>query len=154
MKRYFGQITVVAGILVAVSATAQANLEGPVKARKQHMQLYGFNLGTLGDMAKGDREYDAALAQAAADRLVALSAMTQAGYYPAGTSSDEMEDSRALPVLFEQMDDYQALTNELNAAAEAMAAVAGDGVEQVQANMQALGQACGACHEDYRKPRE
>ncbi len=139
-----------APIAVVAFAAAHADIGAAVKARHAHMQLYSYNLGILGDMAKGDTEYDAAMAQAAADRLVSLSAVSQEGYYPDGTSSEEVEESRALPVLFEEREKYTALTEDLNAAATEMAAVAGDGADALGPQMQALGGACGACHKVYR----
>lgn len=123
-----------------------------VKARKAHMQLNAHNIGILGGMAKGDIEYNADAAQAAANNLLALSQLNQMSYWPPGTSNAELGDeTRALPAAWEDMagviEDAQALT----AAAEAMASNAGT-LEGVQASIGALGGACGACHKAYRAP--
>lgn len=156
MTRIFCLTTCALALSIGATAFAASHSgEDPaMKARNQHMALYSFNLGTLGAMAKGEAEYDSDLAQAAADRLVALSGMSQAGYYPEGTSSDDSEDSRALPKLFDEMENYTKLTDELHMAAMAMAEGAGNGVEGIQANIGPLGKSCGTCHETYRKPEE
>ncbi len=146
-------LSVTANIAGAAFAASHTEQNPAVTARTAHMGLYSFSLGTLGAMVKGETEYDAETAQAAADRLVALSGMDQAGYWPPGTSSDEVE-SRALPALFENRDDYDALTRDLNEASMAMADVAGDGVEAIGGQMKSVGDACGACHEEYRKPED
>ncbi|QFU08585.1 Cytochrome c-554 [Rhodobacteraceae bacterium THAF1] len=141
----------VLGIGVGLAqAASHSQTPASVKARHGIMQNYSYSLGTLGDMAKGEAEYDAELAQAAADRLVALSAIPQTGYWVEGTSSEDLDDSRALPAIWENMDDYLSGFDELNEAAVSMAAVASDGQEALGPQMQAIGQSCGGCHEDYR----
>ena len=122
----------------------------PVKARQGIMQNYAFSIGTLGGMAKGEVEYDAQAAQAAADRLVALSSLPQTGYWPEGTSSDDLEGVKALPAIWENMDDFTSGFDTLNEAAMVMAEVASDGQQAVAGQMQPLGKSCGACHEDYQ----
>ena len=135
---------------IATVALAQSNVPQEVRARQGLMQNYAFSLSTLGNMARGNMEYDAALAQAAADRLVALSDIPQDGYWPEGTSFEEVESSEALPAIWENKDDFLAGFDDLHEAATAMAAVAGEGQQALGQQMQALGQACGGCHEDFR----
>lgn len=145
--------------VAAVAATAvtpvvaQDALEGAVKARQSHMQLMAFNLGTLGNMARGRADYDAAAAQAAADNLVVLSQMNQMPYWPVGSDSDAMEISAALPAIWEDFAGVGAAGADYAAAAAAMQAAAGEGLESLQGAMGALGASCGGCHQSYRKPR-
>ncbi len=150
MKRCLAAVS-----LAAVAATAALAQEGDdtpasVEARHGIMENFSFNLSTLGAMAKGEVAYDAAMAQAAADRLVILSDLNQDGYWPEGTSSDEVEASRALPAIWENMDDFRSAFGDLHEAALTMQGVAGDGQEAIGAEMRALGQSCGGCHDDYR----
>lgn len=142
-------VAAVAGTIAVAQSTPEA---AAVNARQSHMQLYAFNLGALGGMAQGAIPYDAAVAAAAAGNLVALSALDQSRYWPAGTASGEIEGARALPALWENMDDAIAKGMALNAAAVAMAEVAGTDLAALQGAMGALGGACGACHEAYRMP--
>ena len=147
--------------LLAAAALAAAALAGPalsqeaenpaVKARHAHMQLYAWNLGQLGAMAKGETEYDAEAATAAAANLAAMTQIDQSSYWVEGTSSDDMEASKALPALFENVDDYDALTEDLHQAAMEMETAAGESAEAIGAQMGALGGACGACHKKYRQ---
>lgn len=135
---------------VATVTLAQSDVPQEVRARQGLMQNFAFSLSTLGNMARGNMEYDAALAQTAADRLVALSAVSQDGYWPEGTSTEEVEASRALPAIWENKDDFLSGFDDLHQAATSMAEVAGDGQQALGQQMQALGQACGSCHEEYR----
>ena len=115
------------------------------------MGLNAFNLGILGAMAKGEVEFNADVAQGAANDLAALAMMSQASYWPEGSSSDDMEGTRALPVAWTDMAGIIEKAQALGAATTAMAAAAGT-LEGVQAAIGPVGAACGACHKVYRKP--
>lgn len=144
----------VAALLAAPLAFAQDDSpeEQAQEAREAHMGLYGFHLGKLGAMAQGGMEYDAEVATRAADALVALSGFDHALYWIPGTAVGEVEDSRALPAIWEDYADFEAKQAALNEAATAMQAAAGTDLASLQGAMGALGGACGSCHEDYRQP--
>lgn len=122
------------------------------EARSQHMNVYAFHIGKLGAMAQGGMEYDAATATAAADALVALSGFDHALYWIPGSAVGEVEDSRALPAIWENYEDFETKQAALNEAATAMQAAAGTDLAGLQGAMGALGGACGSCHETYRQP--
>jgi cytochrome c556 len=137
-----------AGVVFAGSHTTP---EGQaVAARHAHMDLYAFNLGILGGMAKSG-EFNADLAMGAAKDLAALASMSQASYWIPGTSSEDLEDSRALPVAFTDMEDAMAKSMALTEAANAMVEAAGT-LDGVRSSLGAVGGACGACHKAYRAP--
>ncbi len=142
--------------LAAVTATGSFaeshSQENPaVKARKAHMGLFGFNLGPLGNMAKGEMDFDAETAQAAADNLVALSGINMMRYWPPGTSNADIEGTRALPAIWEPGSEAQKHMQDLQQAAMTLAENAGS-LDGVRANIGAVGGACGACHKAYRAP--
>jgi cytochrome c556 len=139
-----------AGAAQAESHMSNEDLMKAVKARQATMQLYAFNLGTLGAMAKGDIEYDADAAQAAAGNIVKLSSQNQMAYWPAGSAQGQVEGSRALPAMWDNMSDAAAKGGALVEAA--MAAEAATDLAGLQAAMAGLGGACGACHKAYRAP--
>ncbi|WP_172295277.1 cytochrome c [Pseudoruegeria sp. HB172150] len=143
-----GAAIAVAGSVVL--AASHVNVEGAIKARKAHMQLNAYNLGILGNMAKGDVDFDADAAQRAADNLAALAAMDTTAYWPPGSSNADVEDTRALPAMWDNIPDVLEKVAALQAATEAMAGAAGT-LEGVQANMGGIGGACGACHQSYRQ---
>lgn len=134
-----------------------AGHEGPharaIAARKAHMQLYQHNLMILGSMARGNAEYDAGAAQGAADNLVALTQLNQAGYWPAGSDSFSTDGTRALPELWDNFPDVMAKGGALAQAAASAQAGASNGLEAVQTAMAELGGACNACHKSYRQPQ-
>ena len=122
------------------------------EAREAHMKLYAAQMGVLGGMAQAKTPYDAAAAQAAADTLVTLTMVDQSTWWPVGSDSDSVPDSRVLPIAWQSMDDMIVKATALGAAATAMQGAAGVDLASLQAAMGPLGGACGSCHELYRKP--
>ena len=149
-------------ISALILGTAGASFAGghggnpAVKARQSHMQLYAHNLGVLGGMAKGEVEYNADLASAAAGNLAALTKLNQMSYWTPGTSSNDLGDeTRALPAIWEEGGFAKAMEigGALAAAADELAAVAGNGQEAIGPALGPVGRQCGACHEAFQKPR-
>lgn len=141
--------------LVTGSTLAFADGHGgnpAVKARNAHMALYGFNMGIMGAMAKGEVDYNADAASAAANNLAALAAFNQSAYWPEGTAQGEVEGSRAKAEIWTD-GGAAAKGQEMAAAAAALAEVAGNGLEALQAGMGPAGAACGSCHKAYRGPK-
>lgn len=156
MKSYVILAGAMAAALLSSAAIggshADKALADAVKARKAQMQLYAFNLGQLGDMAKGVVPYDAAAAKAAAYNLAALTAMDQSRLWPQGSDEMGVDGTRALPAIWENGADVMAKSEQMTKAAGFMAAEAGNGLEALQAKMGDVGAACGACHKAYRAP--
>ena len=148
-------ILAVAGLAIAATAVLAASHVGPfdgaIKARQSHMRLNSHNLGILGGMAKGNIDYDAETAVGAAANLVALSRLSKTGYWPVGSDSDATEGTRALPAIWDNLDDIDAKFAGLADAASAMESAAAIGLAELQEAMGAVGGACGACHSVYRE---
>ena len=153
------QTILISALIIGTAGASFAGGHGgnpAVKARKSHMQLYAHNLGVLGGMAKGEVEYNADLASAAAGNLAALTKLNQMSYWTPGTSSDDLpEESRALPAIWEEGGFAKAMEigGALAAAADELAAVAGNGQEAIGPALGPVGRQCGACHEAFQKPR-
>ena len=150
-----------AGKFIAAAAVAAACLtpafaadefEKPIKARKAIMQLYAWNIGTLGAMAKGGIEYDAEKAQRAANNLVTLAGLGDGAMWPPGSDSTALPGKTRAKAAGWAADSTAGEKGKAMAeAAAAMAAVAGNGLEAVQGQMKNLGGSCGACHKLYRE---
>ncbi|WP_319823788.1 cytochrome c [Thalassovita sp.] len=155
-------ITLLSGAAIALGLAASALAEShvdkaisdAVTARQSTMKLYAFNLGLLGNMAKGAIPYDADAASKAAGNLAALSRMDQSRMWPAGSDDMSIDNTRALPALWDNMNDVMAKGADAGKAIAAMETAAGAGLESLQAAMGPLGGACGACHKAYRAPEK
>lgn len=144
----------VAAASVSLPALAQdmTPAEQAHALRQYQMRLQAANLGPLVAMARGEVEYDADIAALRAGNIAAYSSVNMMPYYVEGSSSDELEGSRALPAIWENMGDVTAKYTALHEAAEAAVAASANGQEAFTAAFGALGGACGACHETYRLP--
>ena len=142
--------------VVGTTAISESHIDkatqGAITARQSQMQLYSFNLGLLGSMAKGAIEYDAAAASAAAGNLAALSKMDQSRMWPKGSDNAALGDATAaLPAIWAADSDIGTKGMALATAADAMNAAAGQGLEALQGAMGGLGGSCGGCHKAYRQ---
>lgn len=151
MRRFRKFALVLAGILPLTPVHAQ-DAEATIGARQALMTVQGYNIGILGGMARERIPYDAALATTAATNLAAIGMMDHTLFWPEGTDSD-FNETRALPVIWEQMDDFMAEWDSYAVASAAMAEAAGGGLDSLRSAMGPLGSACGDCHETYRQPR-
>ena len=144
-----------AGLILAQEAEEEDTPEHvAIEMRQGHMLNFATNLMTLGAMAQGKAEYDAAAATAAAENLDHLSSMHWDYYWLEGTSSEDNPDSAALPAIWENMDDFNAKHEALQEAVATLGTAAGTDLASLQGAMQGVGQACGGCHEKYRAKEE
>jgi cytochrome c556 len=146
--------TVAATVALSGVATAQdAPFALEIKARQGIMAYRQIQLMTLGAMAKGDVEYDAAKAQAAADALMAGSSINASMLFPEGSDNTANPATRALPALWTD----PAVGEAGKATGEAVAAMqtaAGVDLASLQAAMGPVGDACTACHKLTRAPQQ
>ncbi len=140
----------------ALPAQEQASpAETAHEAREAQMHLQAISLGQLGPMAQGEAEYDAAVAQAAADNLHHLAQMLEAPFYwTPGSAQGEVEGSRALPAIWENMEDVNAKITAFQEAAAQLQTAAGTDLAGLQSAIGGVGEACGACHDAYRADEE
>ena len=143
--------TVVTGAGVAVAQDGKA-AENAIKVRQAQMQIYAYNLGVLGAMAKGTLPYDAETATNAANTLNAAAGMRSPGAWLPGTDNVAMKGTRALPAIWENGDDVRAKAMTLWEASTDLADAAGMGLDEMKAAFGPVGAACGACHKAYRAP--
>ena len=149
----FRSILAASAVIVATgfgTASIAQDLPFPVQARQGQMTMQGLNLGVLVRMVRGEADYDAESAQAAANNLVALSSIDQRFHWPEGTDNVSLVGSRALPEIWENFADFEEKNAAFGAAAVGLAAVAGDGLEPMRAAFGPVGAACGACHDSYQ----
>lgn len=147
------------GLALTLAAVAQSGLaddfDKELKARRSLMQIYSWNIGILGAMAKGEMPYDADVARAAADNLHAAVSMKNPTMWPKGSGRDALGDrTRAKPEIWSTYPKISEKSKGMVEAASKMASVAGDGLDAVKANMKQLGEGCKGCHEPFRAPKE
>lgn len=148
--------TFVSALVIAATMTGGAafaqEYKNQLKARQGQFWTLAINLGVLGGMAKGEIEYDAAAAQAAAESIHGVSMVNMATLFPEGSDNMSIDGTRAQPSIWEDNADFLAKWDALGDAAETAAANAGNGQEALGPLLGALGGTCKACHENHRAP--
>ena len=145
-------IAVLLGVIALLPTLASADMiDDAIKARRGYYQLLGFSFGPLVAMARGDIDYDAEAANGHASNLAALSFYDLNDLFPAGSSNaDRPGDTRALPAIWDNLDDVGQKVTAFKAAVSGMSEAAGQGRQALGAAVQDLGRTCQACHDDYR----
>ena len=156
VKKLLSSAFLCGGLITSFASFAEGPHDDQIKARQAMFQLYAYHSGLLGDMAKGDVEYDAEIALEAAKNLEAASKLGQSTFWPQGSDNSNSENARtrALPEIWESFPDILEKVDGLQKAATALAAVAGDGVDALKAGMGDVGQACKACHQEFRAKKK
>lgn len=137
-------ITFAAVLAAASMAAAHAEVSNEtVKARMDGMKAIGGAMKTLGGMAGGKMEFDAAAAQAALDTVA-----MEAAAVPTKFEAQETDpESEAKDDIWANWDDFVAKAGALEAAAKG---ADGSSAAGLGAAMGAMGGACKACHSAYR----
>ncbi|WP_071797060.1 c-type cytochrome [Natronohydrobacter thiooxidans] len=135
----------------AIAFPAMAENDPAVETRQGQFKLFIHNFGVMGAMAQGRIDYDAEMAQTAADNLFHVTRHDQSRLWPEGTDSMSIDGTRARPAIWDNLDDFAAKFGALQDATEALQGAAGDGLEAMQAAFGRTAGACQACHEVYRE---
>lgn len=137
--------------LVAMPVVADEPFEAEVEARKAHMQLAKYNMTVLGGMAKGKRDYDADIASAVAQDMLAVATMNNMTLWPEGSdNSVDGVDTKARPDIWAEGSDIMDKHLAWVEASETMAEDAGKGPEALKKAIGALGKSCKGCHKAYK----
>ena len=119
--------------------------------RQAVFKLLRFNIGTIVGMAQGSVEFDAAIAERNARRIAALAPMIPELLGAMDTRAFDVE-TLALPVIWDNMDEFTDKAQGLVEAANTFAELAAGGDQRAtMGGIRALGGACGNCHDTFRE---
>lgn len=142
-----------AGLALALLSSPSFANDAAINGRQSLMGIYNFNAGILFGMAQGKSEYNAEAASAAASNLAAASKLNQMSMWPQGSDNAAMSDkTRAKPELWSTFPAVLENAKQLTESADALALVAGDGLDALKGAIGGVGAACTACHKAYRGP--
>lgn len=147
----FPLTAVIAALLVAAvpPGAALAQAEPPQVQRQELMKGNGDSAQILGAMAKGERAYDATVAAGEFEKI-ATSIDVFVTLFPEG--SETGYDTRATPQIWTDRAAFNARAEDLAEAANAAVQASGEGLESFRTAFGTVGQACRACHEEFRAP--
>ena len=148
MRRAFVVLSVAMLASASAGAFAQAKPETLVKQRQAVMTLQLKYFVPLFGMAQGKVPYNQQAAQRNAGFLDNLSRMPWDGFEP----STKDVKSRALPAIWEQNDKFKAAAAKLENETAKLYQLTRSGDEAaVKAQIRAVNDACGSCHDDFRQ---
>lgn len=140
-------------IALAASAFALAAttaIADPIEERQEIMKAFGDSMRTLGPIAQGQADFDAAAVQAALETLNEnAQAIDVATLFPEGS----VGDSRAAPAIWENLDDFTAKVEAFQADTAAAVEAAPQDIDAFREVFGPAASNCGTCHESYRIER-
>ena len=146
--------TVFAATASAQEAPTPAEQAAAATATRQAVfKLLGFNIGAIIGMARG-APFDAAIAERNARRIAALAPMIPEVFAAMDTRKFDVT-TQALPVIWDNTDEFAEKANNLVAAANQFADTAAGGDQAATlGGLRSLGGACGSCHDTFREEDE
>lgn len=142
-----------AATVAAGAAYAQAPAgsdEGTIEYRQKLMSGVGADMGAIGDVLK----YGLPLPHhvAAHAQMLSQRADLVAAAFERNVSAGPTD---AKPEIWTEPDKFRQQTQDMKAAADALAEIAAGGnAAAIGQHVKALGDTCGACHDSFRKPKE
>ncbi|TZG27223.1 c-type cytochrome [Sphingomonas montanisoli] len=131
-------------------ATSATDLNDAVIERRTHMAEFNAAMQGLGQQIMSGKPDRAAVL----DYAKAIQELSKAlpGWFPAGSGSDKVADSAALPGIWESPDDFAAKAAALVQASDDLAQLADKGdLRQLMSKAMAVDGSCVACHNVYQK---
>lgn len=140
----------VTALVLSLPAYAQFQKpEDAVAYRRGALNVMGNHFSRIGAMVNNRVPFDATAVQINADLVQTMSRLPYAGFID-GTSN--VGGTSALPEVWSQPDKFKAAAEKMQAAVGKLAVAAKTGnQDQVKAAFGDAGQACKACHDDFRK---
>lgn len=132
---------------IAFPATAQqVKPENQIKYRRAAYTLMNLNFGSLNAMAEEKKPFNREEAQRNADFVAMLSTVPK-GYFGEGTD----KDTKAKPEIWARRPDFDAKMDKMVTQAGKLPAVVRTGdMTAFKKQVDDVGAACKACHDDYR----
>ncbi len=149
-------VMIAASVAVATAAAALAHggATGIVKQRMDGMMAMGKALTAVGDMFKGKTTFDPQQVSNSAD-IVRQHAAEMGKLFPDTKASRKGKGTEALPAIWQKMDEFLALADDLDARAVDLKAVSQIGDKRkIRIEFAKLSKTCASCHTDFRKPKK
>lgn len=140
-----------AAVLFAASglAAVAASPAQTIQVRVANFKTMGKSMKAIGDQFRAPAPDMAAIKANA--NIIAGAAPKVGGYFPRGTGPESGVKTEALPAIWAKPADFRAAAAKLvNATRQLQAAANAGNIDQVKAEMGAVGGACKGCHDSFR----
>ena len=149
MSRSRFSLVVLLSAALSLPAIAHIERSEPLQSlRQSYFAIVGMTFGPMGDMVKGDIEWNGEQFAAWASDLAAISSVTvERGFAP---GSDKGK-TRAKPEIWDNKADFEEKLGNFRMQAAKLAEVAATGDRQaIAGQFRQTGGACKACHDNYK----
>ena len=149
MSRSRFSLVVLLSAALSLPAIAHIERSEPLQSlRQSYFAIVGMTFGPMGDMVKGDIEWNGEQFAAWASDLAAVSSVTvERGFAP---GSDKGK-TRAKPEIWDNKADFEEKLGNFRKQAAKLAEVAATGDRQaIAGQFRQTGGACKACHDNYK----
>jgi cytochrome c556 len=143
--------TIVAALVVCLTAGAVMSQSDPIEARKALMKGNVQNAGAMVKMMKGETPFDSAKVQAAFTQW-AETAEKLPGLFP--DNSKTGGDTRAAPKIWQDKKDFDEKAAAFGKAVAETSENAKASLDGLKAAIPVVGKACDNCHADYRLSKQ
>jgi len=140
-----------ANIIAIQMANSHSNASGIVKERMDFMKDLAKASKSIGQMIRGQTQYDINLLAKQAQRIKEHS-LNLLDYFPPDSLQKPTE---ALPAIWENWDDFEKRNEVLRVESQKLLDTVETGEEKAIAKQfSAIAKSCKACHKDYRKKKQ
>jgi cytochrome c556 len=149
MSRSRFSLVVLLSAALSLPAIAHIERSEPLQSlRQSYFAIVGMTFGPMGDMVKGDIEWNGEQFAAWASDLAAVSSVTvERGFAP---GSDKGK-TRAKPEIWDNKADFEEKLGNFRMQAAKLAEVAATGDRQaIAGQFRTTGGTCKACHDNYK----
>lgn len=149
-------LALAAALLVPLATAAQTDAGadgGALRYRQKVMSAVGADMGAIGDLMKYGLPFPPAHVAAHARSIASHAELAVAAFERKVVEGP----TDAKPEVWEQPDRFREKMDAMKAEAEKLATLAGgEGATPaaIGAQVKALGESCGSCHDAFRKPKE
>jgi cytochrome c556 len=149
MSRSRFSLVVLLSAAVSLPAIAHIERSEPLQSlRQSYFAIVGMTFGPMGDMVKGDIEWNGEQFAAWASDLAAVSSVTVERGFAAGSDKGK---TRARPEIWDNKADFEEKLGNFRMQAAKLAEVAATGDRQaIAGQFRQTGGACKACHDNYK----
>jgi len=149
MKKLILAAVAVSGLIASLPAAAQfAKPEDAIKYRKAAFNVMAAHFGRVGAMANGRIPFDA---KAVAENAEIATMISKLPYAAFGEGTDK-GDTKAKPEIWTDGDKFRAAAAKMQEEMVKLNAAAKTGNQDtIKAAFGPVGQACKACHDNFRK---
>ena len=150
MKK-FTALTIITITVLSSFSYAHDGATGVIKQRMDMMGEIAKAMKSIGQMVKGEVEYNAEIATKSALEIEKHSqGLLQ--LFPKGSTT---KPSEALPVIWEDWDEFNQLLGEMKAQSKSLAEIAPTAKtsDKIKAQFASVGKTCGTCHKKFRQQK-